>query len=242
MPDVTSAEISSETPFTRLMSLAAHELRSPASVIGGYLRMLQSGMAGELSDQQRKMISEAEKSCARVVALVAELSDIGKIDSGSIALSETPIDIFQLISDVADGMHESDDREVRLQLRGEAVGALIKGDRGRLASALSVCVRAILREQPAATTVVADRRLASNADGLRATIVIAREDSLDETREAEPGPLDEFRGGLGLGLPLARRVIERYGGRVWSPALLEKKRQGLVVSVPVQPWDRSEGR
>ena len=45
-------------------------------VVGGYLRMLQRDTAMPLSERQRKMIDEAEKSCARLVALIAELSEI----------------------------------------------------------------------------------------------------------------------------------------------------------------------
>ena len=54
--------------YARLLSLAVHEFRTPASVVGGYLRMLQRDGDQPLSDRQRKMIDEAEKSCARLVA------------------------------------------------------------------------------------------------------------------------------------------------------------------------------
>jgi signal transduction histidine kinase len=196
--------------------------------------MLQSGMAGTLSDPQRKMIGEAEKSCARIVALIGELSDIGKLEGGTISLDEGPVDIFQLINEMAGDMHEATDREVHLEVRGAAAGAWVTGDRLRLAGALSACLRAILREQPSATTVVAEKRLELGQDGSRATIVVAREDSVQQTYDADPAPFDELRGGLGLGLPLARRVIEHYKGRVWTPAAGGRDRQGLVVSIPVK--------
>ena len=64
--------------YPQLLSLAVHEFRTPASVVGGYLRMLQRDTESTLSDRQRKMIDEAEKSCARLVAIVAELSDVGE--------------------------------------------------------------------------------------------------------------------------------------------------------------------
>jgi signal transduction histidine kinase len=47
--------------YLQLLGLAVHEFRTPASVVGGYLRMLQRDAAGELNDRQRKMIDEAEK-------------------------------------------------------------------------------------------------------------------------------------------------------------------------------------
>ena len=64
---------SSKNPYPPLLSLAVHEFRTPASVVGGYLRMLQKDQDPPMSERQRRMIDEAEKSCARLVAIVAEL-------------------------------------------------------------------------------------------------------------------------------------------------------------------------
>ena len=223
--------------YARLLSLAVHEFRTPASVVGGYLRMLQSGVGGALTDGQRRMIGEAEKSCARIVTLIAELSDIGKLDGATAVFSESHFDLFQLVHDVASDMPESGDRAVHLQLRGTEAGAPVIGDRTRLASAFSVLLRAVLREQPAATTVVADRRLDEERYAKRAVILITREDAVQQTYDAAPAPLDELRGGLGLGMPLARRVIERYGGRIWTPASGNDRigeLVGIVVSLPLR--------
>jgi signal transduction histidine kinase len=47
-------------------------------------------------------------------------------------------------------------------------------------------------------------------------------------------PLDEMRGGLGLALPFARRVIERHGGRVWSPAPDSgRSAAAAIISLPL---------
>src|SRR6266436_1630885 len=72
-----------------------------------------------LSDRHRKMIDEAEKSCGRLVALIAELSEIGKLDSGAITLGHQPIDFFGLVAEVAEHMHEAEDRGVHLIAKGE---------------------------------------------------------------------------------------------------------------------------
>jgi signal transduction histidine kinase len=229
---------SARDAYAQLLSLAVHEFRTPTSVVGGYLRMLQSGVAGALSDAQRKMIGEAEKSCARIATLIGEMSDISKIDGETVVLSETDFDLFPLIDDLASDMHDADNREVQLQVRGAAEGALVTGDRTRLASAFRVLLQAVLREQPSATTVVVDRRLEGDIETSRAIILIARDDKVQQTYDAAPRPLDELRGGLGLGMPLARRVIERYGGRTWTPDLAEGgvgERAGIVVSLPLRP-------
>ncbi len=204
--------------YPQLLSLAVHEFRTPASVVGGYLRMLQRDTDAPLSERQRKMIDEAEKSCARLVAIVAELSDVAKLDAGIVKLARQPVDLFSLITEVAELVHEARDREVRLEVRGAAEGAKTTGDATRLRSAFDAIFRAILREKPGQMTVVADRRIETVDGRPTAVVVIAEETSVQAAYEREAGPFDEKRGGMGLALPLARRVIEGHGGRIWSPA------------------------
>src|SRR3954462_10637017 len=100
--------------YPQLISLAVHELRTPASVVGGYLRMLQRDEEAPLNPRQLKMVDEAAKACARIVSLIVELSDIGKMDAGVMAMAERPLDLFELVDGVAAGMHEAGDRGVRL--------------------------------------------------------------------------------------------------------------------------------
>ena len=204
--------------YPPLLSLAVHEFRTPASVIGGYLRMLQRDNDAPLPDRQQKMIDEAEKSCARLVAIVAELSDIGKLDSGAIKLAQQPVDVFSLVEKVAELVHEAEERDVHLKLIGPSNGATITGDSARLHTAMDAIFRAILREKPGPATVVAERRLESCDGRPTAVLLISDEGRVQEAYDREPGAFDDKRGGLGLALPLARRVIEGAGGRIWSPA------------------------
>ena len=209
-------EISKEN-YPELLSLAVHELRGPAGVVIGWLRMLQKDTNGSLSDQHRKMIDEAAKSCVRLNAVVEELSDVGKLDAGRISLKRQPTDAFSLVAEVADLVQDVDDRGVRLEVRGRATGATLSGDVVLLRKAFDAIFRAILREKPRESIVVAERRI-EQLDGVRAAIVIVAEEStVQAAYDRAPGPFNERRGGVGLGLPLARRVIEGHGGRLWAP-------------------------
>jgi signal transduction histidine kinase len=212
--------------YPQLLSLAVHEFRTPASVVGGYLRMLQRDTDGQLSERQRRMIDEAEKSCARLVALIAEMSDISKLDSGLIALARQPLDVFTLVGEVAELVQEARDREVFLTVRGCETGAPVAGDGARLRSAFDAIFRSILREKPGPMTVVAERRLESQGGRTCAVIVVAEEASVQAAYDSPSGTFDEKRGGLGLALPLARRVIEGHGGRLWAPAAPAARPEG----------------
>ena len=240
--------------YSRLLSLAVHEFRTPASVLSGYLRMLQRDGDAPLSERQRKFIDEAEKSCARLVALIGELSEISKLDGGAAGFKNEPVDLFQLVREVAAGVHEADEREVQLTVRGDVSGAPLKADPVRIRTAFEAFFRAILREQPSRATVVADCRKA--ADG-SAVVVVARDTDVQRSYDAARAPIDETcaepipllpresplrpqRGGLGLIVPIACRIVARYGGTVWSPALAGQPdsgltgRSALIISFPAE--------
>src|SRR3954462_12371978 len=92
------AWMASSELLPRVMSLAVHELRTPVTVVGGYLRMLLRVQAGPLTDKQRKMLEEAERSCGRLGALVNEMSEFGKLESGDVALARQEIDVAALLA------------------------------------------------------------------------------------------------------------------------------------------------
>ncbi len=223
--------------YSQLLSLAAHEFRTPASVVCGYLRMLQRD-TDPLSDRQRKMVDEAAKSCARLVGLITELSEIGKLDSNAAAMKLETVDLFEQLAEVASSVHEGEDREVQLQLSGMETGAQVTGDAARLRAAFSAILHAILREQPQGSVVAVERRLEYLGDETSAVVIVARETDVQRAYEATPLVFDEKRGGLGLTLPIARRVIERQGGRVWSPEPAHAEDRALksavVVSLPLR--------
>jgi signal transduction histidine kinase len=217
----------------RLLSLAVHELRTPASVVGGYLRMLQRDTEAPMTERQRKMVDEAEKSCARLVMLIGEMSEVAKLDAGLVSLGRERLDLFLLTQEVAESVHEAAEREVVLKVRGDGSGAPMIGDAARLKGALDAIFRAILREQPAACTVVVDRRLEKTSGRSNsAVLVVAPDTRVQAAYEATRSTFDEKRGGLGLTLPIARRVIEGHGGRVWAPQHTEE-RGAAIISLPL---------
>jgi signal transduction histidine kinase len=201
--------------------------------------MLQKDTSAELSERQRRMIDEAEKSCARLAALIGELSELSKLDAGTAAVKTERFDIFQLVVEVAQPFQDDQDRQVRVDTRGPAAGGQMTGDRTRLKNAFEVIVRAVVREQPAATTVVVESRLAKQDGRPFAYVTVAPEPDLDRALASQPVSFDDGRGGLGLALPIARRVIDRHGGRIWS-ALPDEgvelpvgSRGAIVASLPL---------
>src|SRR4029453_877754 len=100
----------------RLLSLAVHEFRTPMTVVAGYIRMLLKDRAGPLSDQQRRLLEEAEKSCGRLSALLAEMSDLSGLEAGTATFNRAAIDIRTTLSESVAALPESPDRPIDIDL------------------------------------------------------------------------------------------------------------------------------
>jgi signal transduction histidine kinase len=201
----------------RAMSLAVHELRTPVTVVAGYLRMLLREQAGPLNEKQRKMLEEADRSCARLGALVAEMSEFGKLSGGESALARQDFDLAALAAELASTLHDAEDRGVHLESR-HTIPIMVTGDRARIAAAVKGLMQSAVRERIEPGVLIVRCSAGTESPGW-AVLAIADEAALPELERGAAGTppaFDEWRGGLGLALPVARRVIEAHGGAVWS--------------------------
>src|SRR5688572_25766058 len=194
--------------------------------------MLLREQAGPLTDQQRKMLEEADKSCARIGSLVAEMSELGKLEDGQITVPRVPFDLGTLIVELASSMHEGEDRGVRLETRA-AGPVMVAGDRTRLAAAIGALMHAALRERGEPGVVVVECSTITDTKQTWALVTIGEEAMTHPLKEAAHATqaFDEWRGGMGLALPVGRRVIEAHGGSLWSlPG--DQARAGSAVRLP----------
>jgi signal transduction histidine kinase len=212
-----------------------HELRTPVTVVCGYIRMLLKEHGGPLTDKQKKMLHEAEHSCERIAALVAEMSELGKLESREIAVARQEIDFATLLRDVASDMHEGENRGVRLAVRVPNQPVIVTGDRARLSAAITTLLHAALREHGQPGVIVADCSVVGGSPGW-VVLAVGEEDVLPSLIDAgmnTPPPFDEWRGGLGFALPVARRVVEALGGALWS-APGDRPRAGSALKLPLR--------
>jgi signal transduction histidine kinase len=211
-------EMRTNTPQAELLSLAVHELRTPVTVVSGYLRMLARQQVGPLSERQQKLVEEAERSCGRLSALVAELGELANLDAGPVALPKQDVALRRLLEEAIARIDEGRDRGVQVAFDGPPGDTIVIGDRARLSAALSSLLLAVLREQTAAGEVAVTLGVRESGGRPMAAIAIGRDLDADRLFGAAGAVLNEFRGGLGLALPIARRIIDQHGGRVWSSA------------------------
>jgi signal transduction histidine kinase len=217
--------------WPKLMSLAVHELRTPATVVAGYLRMLLTDRAGPLTDAQRKLMLEAEKSCGRLSQLLAEMSDLAHIEAGDAPLKRQKIDVASMLREVVDGLPAGPDLP-SVTLRDDASPATVNGDPVRLRTALISLVSSVRRELPVAREIIVTRTASSGSSTKATLVAIGEEGTVAQLQMSDgTGRFDEWRGGMGLALPVARRIVEASGGRLI--VLSDRPRAGVALTLPV---------
>jgi signal transduction histidine kinase len=205
------------TRLTRTLTLAVHEFLTPVTVASGYLRMMLNEQFGPLTSKQREKLEEVDRACRRIGALVKEMSELSRMMSRDLAMARQEIDVAALLAEVASRMHEGADRGVRLEVHADQP-AIMTGDRTRISAAIGALVHSALRERGQPGTIVARCSVVQDSDTAWAVVAIGDGSlvgPLTDARHAPPA-FDEWHGGVGLSLPLARHVIEAHGGAVWS--------------------------
>jgi signal transduction histidine kinase len=221
--------------YRRLMSLVAHELRSPGAVVAGYLRLLQKNTAPGLSEPERKMIDEANKSCGRLMHIAQQLSELAELTSGDSIRGAQPVRIFELCEDVARSAAESGTAVSFSMARRREDGdrsseACVDGHAGRLRQALALLVTVMGRERGASALNVTGGVSGAGPDS-RAVLIFG--DSIEGDLNAVAGsdhPFDRWRGGSGLSLLIAYRIVEAHRGGIRGVA---GARGSCIVELPL---------
>lgn len=216
--------------WPKLLSLTVHEFRTPITVVSGYLRMVLKERAGPIGEQQRKLLEEAEKSCARLAGLVSELSDLAGLEGGTAGINKGTVDLVALLKEQAQSLPELPDRSVTTVVEATNEPVKVWGDATRLGTAFVSLFGALRREVVQSDRLVARVRSMDNT----AAVSIAEAPAIDAVAAADASTLerfDEWRGGSGLTLAIARRIIGQHGGSLLAPAGGAKT--AAVVILPV---------
>jgi signal transduction histidine kinase len=194
--------------------------------------MVLTERAGPVPETQRRFLEEAEKSCRRIAELLAEMSDLAHIELGDAPFHRESVDLAALVREVADGAARGDD-VASVTLQDNTSPSTVQGDPARLRAALTAIVRCLQRETVSSDSIVVKRTLQRGW----VSIAVGRPDAAAALSAAGAGEasdtttFDELRGGMGVALPVARRVVERHGGRL--VVLDDQPKAAVAVLLPV---------
>ena len=213
LEDVTEAQ-EVDRFKTRFLSVASKKLRDPLQRLRLSLYALSRGHAGELRPLQRELIGSAEEEAERLNDLMADLIEVGELETGRRALKIErlrPIDILR----EAISRHEEDARLKKIELEVNAFADLahVNADRRALRSILDNLLVNALRYTPESGTIVL--QATEIKDGVQ---FFVRDNGRGIETERLPTIFGRFSGGsdegTGLGLALVRRLVESLGGQV----------------------------
>jgi signal transduction histidine kinase len=208
---------------SQFVSVAAHELRTPLSSILGYVEMLLDGDLGPLTGQQRASLETVERSANRLIAITRNLLDLTRIEAGTILLSLKPVDLGALLRAVVTEYEPelaARDHGVTLELPRHLPPALC--DEGRAAQIVGNLLSNAAKYTPPGGTISVRLGRDEQEGFLRVSvsdegpgISLEDQEQLFTRFYRGEGARQSGEAGTGLGLPIARSLVELHGGRIW---------------------------
>jgi signal transduction histidine kinase len=199
-----------------LLSNVSHELRTPLTGILGSAQNLRDGLAGGLTEAQHEYVAMIEKDSGRLIRVVNELLELGRLEAGRIRLQRAPVAVRVVAEEVLALLRPAAERKrVTLDLDGSAADVLADADKLKQVL-INLIDNAVKFTRPDCTVRL---RIANDAAGLRLTV----EDEGPGIDAADLPHLFEryYRGrsadgttGSGLGLAIARNLARLHGGDI----------------------------
>lgn len=202
------------------LSMLAHELRNPLAPLRNGLHVLR--LQGQDPETARRVQALMERQVTHLTRIVDDLLDVARITSGKVELRQERLDLTHVVRQTVEdrrGLLEAASVSLRLEL--PEVPVWVAGDATRLIQVLGNVLENAGKFTPAGGEVAV--RL--DVDGpARQAVVAVRDTGIGIEAEVLPRifeafaqadrSLDRARGGLGLGLAVARGLLERHGGAI----------------------------
>jgi signal transduction histidine kinase len=218
----------------------SHELRTPLNAIIGFSEVLHERMFGELNDKQAEYVQDILGSGRHLLSLINDILDLSKVEAGRLELELGPFDLPAALESAATLVRERASRRgltVAVSI-DERLGELVGDERKIRQVLLNLLSNAVkftpeggrigVRAVPADGTVeisVSDTGIGIAPEDQEAVFEEFRQVGTDYARKRE---------GTGLGLALARRLVELHGGRIWVKSALGEG-SIFTFTIPVRP-------
>jgi len=219
-----------------LMTLS-HELRTPLNAIWGWTRMLRSG--GVDAQRLARGLEVIDRNAAVQLRLIEDLLDISSIMAGKLRIEMQPTDIDALIAAVAESTKPAADAKgVTLVTFPAGTVSRVRGDAGRLQQAVWNLVSNAVKFTPPSGSVTISARVTGGRLEVAVTDTGVGIDAavlpliFERFRQGDSGPA-RMHMGLGLGLAIARSLVEAHGGTLTAASEGVGRGATLTIALPV---------
>jgi signal transduction histidine kinase len=216
------------------VSLASHQLRTPATGIKSILSMLEQGDFGPLTPKQLDVVRKAVLSNERELGIIEELLNVAKADAGRLVLNPIELDMIKLVEQIATEQNGAfAAKRLKLELKMPDQPVMMFGDEEKLYMAISNLVdnaRKYTPNEGKITLILYTQRshvaleVADNGIGIESHELDHIFDRFQRARMVLAGSIE----GTGLGLYLARRIAELHHGTIKVDS---KKGQGSIFTL-----------
>ena len=197
-----------------------HELRTPLTSVLGSLGLLSEGIAGELSERGASLLNITRNNVERLVRLIGNILDMDDIQAGRLRIDFRAVNLGRIVEGaVDDNRLAASAAGVQMKLSRTMPDAMTYGDPERLRQAANHLLSNALKYSPrgAAVDIALERthgvlRL-SVTDAGPGVPAVFRQDMFQAFSRAETGDAGQ-RSGAGLGLSIARAIIEHHAGTI----------------------------
>jgi PAS domain S-box-containing protein len=204
----------------QFMSSVSHELRTPLTSVLGSLGLLAEGVGGDLSESGKALLNISRNNVARLARLIRYIIDIDEINSVRLKFDFRATDLATLVVRAVDGNHtQASAAGVNLVLRSDVTQASVYGDAERLVQSLGHLLSNALKFSPRGSTV--EVSVARHETGIRVAVMDQGPGIPDAFRDRLFQPFSQaestdsdFRGGAGLGLSIAKAIIQQHAGTI----------------------------
>lgn len=231
---------------TVFLASAAHELKTPLAVIKGYYDLLLTSSLGRLTEKQRDILEESKESCERLVRLVSMFLNYSALESGKLVLQMRENDLRDCLDEMATRWSEAFQRKgVKMEKHLDPSIPTFKFDYQKVQQAAANLLDNALKHTPKGGTVTLrarphfwERRVAEvKPNEERRRFRLPRPNSV-EVSVSDSGPgiapehhqeifedfvrVDRNTSGMGLGLAIAKRLIQAHRGKIWVESEAQK--------------------
>jgi PAS domain S-box-containing protein len=219
------------------LATLSHELRTPLNAVLGYARMLQSGaITAEKVPQALEVI---DRNAGALAQIVEDVLDVSRIVLGKAKLKVQPTDVAAVVEDaVATVRPAADAKNLILKCYLGHGTATVSGDHSRLQQVVWNILSNAVKFTPRGGNI--DVRVTQNESHVD---VVVRDTGIGFPASFRPHIFERFRqaesgttrlhGGLGLGLAIARHIVEMHGGTIEAASGGEGKGATFTVSLPL---------
>ncbi|NQV99701.1 MAG: PAS domain S-box protein [Rhodospirillales bacterium] len=202
------------------ISTVSHELRTPLTSIAGSLGLIASGALGKLPKKANEMVEIAYRNSSRLDELINDILDIDKLESGMMVFNFQSLDISELVRNaVTNNQGYAARHGAKFVLADLMPGVIVRGDEKRLTQVVANLLSNAAKFSPDSTevsiTVTSHGGLARvSVSDLGATVPEEFRENIFEKFSQVDSSDRRQTGGSGLGLSIAKSIVEKHGGSI----------------------------